>query len=368
MGGFSDDNIVLMLADDIPYNARNPFKNTIYGSYAQGGKGDNLFQVDDDKKGGGVEVDYRGTDVTIDAFRRALLGRHLPGESSSRKLDILSPNTNLLIFMTGHGGDQFFKFQDGEEITTHDLQSLFYHMKKLSRFQEALVIMDTCQAFSMADGIDIENVRVVGSSLKGENSYSHHNDAEIGLSVIDRFTHNFMEYLDKRKRQWDAKRASLSSKQKKRETKYHQNVLDTISIKEAVVDSMSRSNLGSNVGLKDNNCIRSSKDVPLSDFFAMKGTSRGKGGDSLDLLTDKSNFLGLEARQVTSSFSSQVCGSDKKEQLQTSVTMTRNNVDADDNQGGNVGGDGIGMKPSDPIFLLYLVVLGILVISSSKMK
>ena len=99
-GGYSDDNIILMLADEIPCNSRNPFRGSIFSRGAMGGEGDDLMAD--------VEVDYAGTDVTVDAFLRVLLGRHLPGEGDTpglyrRSLPKLDENTNVLVYLTGHG-------------------------------------------------------------------------------------------------------------------------------------------------------------------------------------------------------------------------------------------------------------------------
>ena len=46
-----------------------------------------------------------------------LSGRHEPGEPSGRRLSG-GVGANVLIYMTGHGGDEFLKFQDQFEITS----------------------------------------------------------------------------------------------------------------------------------------------------------------------------------------------------------------------------------------------------------
>jgi glycosylphosphatidylinositol transamidase (GPIT) subunit GPI8 len=37
----------------------------------------------------------------------------------------------------------------------------------------------------------------IGSSLKGENSYSHHLDSDIGVSVVDRFTYYTLAFFER---------------------------------------------------------------------------------------------------------------------------------------------------------------------------
>jgi len=92
--------------------------------------------------------------------------------------------------MTGHGGDEFLKFQDSEEISAFDLADAFQSMytKNRSAFQyltlnikaqpveysynEILFMIDTCQANTMFSKIYSPNIIATGSSKKDENSYS----------------------------------------------------------------------------------------------------------------------------------------------------------------------------------------------------
>jgi len=60
-------------------------------------------------------------------------------------------------------------------------------------------MIDTCQANTMYSKLYSPNVLATGSSAKGQNSYSHHQSGDIGVAVIDRFTHfalNFLENVD----------------------------------------------------------------------------------------------------------------------------------------------------------------------------
>lgn len=67
-----------------------------------------------------------------------------------------------------------------------------------------MVMIDTCQANTLYSSIYSPNVLATGSSELGENSYSHHNDMEIGVAVIDSFTHYVLQYLEGIQRGSDA--------------------------------------------------------------------------------------------------------------------------------------------------------------------
>jgi glycosylphosphatidylinositol transamidase (GPIT) subunit GPI8 len=72
---------------------------------------------------------------------------------------------------------QFFKFQDEEELTAHDVANVLARMHIEKRYQRLLFIADTCQAFTLFDKLSTTmtpNVLALGSSLRGENAYAHH--------------------------------------------------------------------------------------------------------------------------------------------------------------------------------------------------
>ena len=77
--------------------------------------------------GDDVEVDYRGYEVTVENFIRVLTGRLPPSTPRSKRL-LTDERSNILVYMTGHGGDGFLKFQDAEEISSVELADAFEQM------------------------------------------------------------------------------------------------------------------------------------------------------------------------------------------------------------------------------------------------
>jgi GPI-anchor transamidase subunit K len=80
--------------------------------------------------------------------------------------------SNVFVYMTGHGGDEFLKFQDNEEISAFDLADAFETMWRKKRYNEILFMIDTCQANTMYSKLYSPNILATGSSNLGENSYS----------------------------------------------------------------------------------------------------------------------------------------------------------------------------------------------------
>jgi phosphatidylinositol glycan class K len=113
-------------------------------------------------------------------------------ESVPRSKRLLTDDrSNVFVYMTGHGGNEFLKFQDNEEISAFDIADAFEQMwqKKRSvslislppstgircriiRYNEILFMIDTCQANTMYSKFYSPNILATGSSEINENSYS----------------------------------------------------------------------------------------------------------------------------------------------------------------------------------------------------
>lgn len=121
--GIPDSQIILMVADDMACNPRNPRPATVFNNANQ-----HINVYGDD-----VEVDFRGYEVTVENFVRLLTGRLQNGTARSKKL-LSDAGSNILIYLTGHGGDGFLKFQDSEEITNNELADAFEQMWQKQRW------------------------------------------------------------------------------------------------------------------------------------------------------------------------------------------------------------------------------------------
>uniref|UniRef100_A0A8C7ZIA8 GPI-anchor transamidase n=1 Tax=Oryzias sinensis TaxID=183150 RepID=A0A8C7ZIA8_9TELE len=183
--GIPDSHIVLMLADDMACNHRNPKPATVFSH-----KNMELNVYGDD-----VEVDYRGYEVTVENFLRVLTGRLPPSTPRSKRL-LSDDRSNILIYLTGHGGNGFLKFQDSEEISNVELADAFEQMWQKRRYNELLFIIDTCQGASMYERFYSPNIMALASSQVGEDSLSHQPDLAIGVHLMDRYTFYLLEFLE----------------------------------------------------------------------------------------------------------------------------------------------------------------------------
>ena len=181
--GFSDERIILMLPENIPCHPRNNYPGQIYN----GNSPENLY-------GGNVQVDYKYKDLTPEAITNLLTGRHPPGTPLSKQLRT-GPNSKVFFYMNGHGGDSFLKIQDTLVFRNIDLAAAIKEMHLKGRYGEMLIVLDTCQAFSMFNYIDVPNVHAVASSLSHQMAKSFGSDFELGLSTSDHFSFYFHEFF-----------------------------------------------------------------------------------------------------------------------------------------------------------------------------
>jgi phosphatidylinositol glycan class K len=54
-------------------------------------------------------------------------------------------HSHVIIYMTGHGGDGFFKFHDKEELTSQEFVDTLIDMYINRRFGLLTIILDTCK-------------------------------------------------------------------------------------------------------------------------------------------------------------------------------------------------------------------------------
>lgn len=194
-----DDRILLWLADHHSCDCRNYLPATLYNDMAHHV---NLNRKD-------LLADYSGYAVSVNAFLSTLQGFVAPATPFSQQLRSGS-TTDLFIYLTGHGGDGFLKFQDAEALAAEDLAAALERMYAQGRYRRALVLIETCQGESLCLGITAPNVVCISSARIGEDSLSHHGDPAIGVHVIDRFTYETLAFFEALQRMPLAQRRAVT--------------------------------------------------------------------------------------------------------------------------------------------------------------
>lgn len=176
--GVPDSRILLMVAEDFSANPRNVFPNALFADPGLG----------TDVRAGDAEVDYAGDEVTAETLVRVLTGRQDPRTPRSRTLGSTA-TSDVWVYVTGHGGENFMKFQDSEQMTGEDLADAVDSMSRLGRYGRLALVVDTCKASTWCRHLSSPHVSCLASSLRGENSYSAHASRVVGNSLVDEMTY-----------------------------------------------------------------------------------------------------------------------------------------------------------------------------------
>jgi phosphatidylinositol glycan class K len=171
--------------------------------------------------------------------------------------------------MSGHGGDEFFKFQDSQELSAIDIGNCFRDMEVNKRYREVLFIIDTCQASTLTSYITSSSVITIASSKKGENSFSHVTSTILGVSLIDRFTYSIQQFFDVN---YDVIKSGRNQK--------------TI---QNLIDSIDQKFLKSTITIIYSNNTRKLSNILITDFFAIHGAYNSDqddvhNGDNINVL------------------------------------------------------------------------------------
>lgn len=242
--GYDDEHIIFMSSMEPACDTRNPYVGEIFTTRSELQK--DLYNND-------TQIDYKGSECNVESFMRLLTGRVSPGTPTSKQL-LSDEESKILIYLTGHGGDEFLKFHDTQEVSSQDMDYVFKEMRLKRRFKEILLIVDTCQASTFANSIETSNVYTLTSSLKGENSYAYETNTDLGVAVLDRFTHALVAFLDRHRHKQEGRKVR--------------------SIRD-LVNSFDRRFLYSTATLQvSTGSERSPGSIPIADFFESSSPPR----------------------------------------------------------------------------------------------
>ncbi|KAK8803564.1 hypothetical protein WA158_001258 [Blastocystis sp. Blastoise] len=169
---FPDENIILMLSGEIDVDNRNPNMPSIIG--------ENNPNVDLMKD---VQVDYYGSEVTLDTFENVLLNKMNSSISFYRQLH------------SDANREGFFKFRETEDLTTKHLSMILNEMYILKRYKHILLFLDTCQSSSLQQYPFPPNILSISSSTSPESSYSYGYNRQLGVTLTDQFTYYLLQAL-----------------------------------------------------------------------------------------------------------------------------------------------------------------------------
>ena len=168
--GFSDDHILLVMADDI---ASSPY-NTHPGIISIEADGENLYHD--------ISIDYHLADLTANDILDKIAA--LPSDADD----------NVFIFWSGHGSPQGLTWRDDETITPAMARSLMERMQ--GRYRKLLWCIEACYSGVIGEGIEgTPGVLVMTAANSSETSKSATYNSEMGIWMTNRFSVYLIETL-----------------------------------------------------------------------------------------------------------------------------------------------------------------------------
>ena len=176
--GYDDDHIILIMADDIAYNEKNPLQGVVRREIG----GDNLY---DD-----LQIDYKLGDLSPEDLKQILTGE--PSDAYPVTLGS-SYNDNVLFFWSGHGTKKGWSWKEAEYLSPEFAREMFSAMK----FRKQFAIVETCYSGGVAQGCTgIPGLLMMTAANPYETSKADGLDEELLVYITNTFTSSILSWFD----------------------------------------------------------------------------------------------------------------------------------------------------------------------------
>jgi len=177
--GLSRDKIVVMMYDDVAFNRRNPFP----GELINVPNGENVYK--------GIQIDYKGRDVTPDNFLAILQGDHekMRGKGSG-KVIMSNSDDHVFVYYADHGNSGFIAFPVGGMLYSNHLLDAINNMHRQNKYKKMVFYIEACYSGSMFINKLNKDIGVfaVTAANDHESSWSCYYDEKRKTSLADSFS------------------------------------------------------------------------------------------------------------------------------------------------------------------------------------
>ena len=179
--GYSDDDIILIMADDLAQNANNPEKGVVRRSV----DGDNLYK--------NVVVDYRLEDITYNDLAVIFSGK--PDVAHPEVLDS-GAGDNVLFFWSSHGMPAGLALGDIDLVSGKQMARILQKMSDEQRFRKMMWIVEACYSGGVVKECEgIPGLLVMTAANANESSKADLWYAPYNVYLTNRFTSSIISRL-----------------------------------------------------------------------------------------------------------------------------------------------------------------------------
>ena len=175
--GYDDDHIILIMADDIAYNEKNPSQGVVRREIG----GDNLYKD--------IQIDYKLGNLALEDLEHILTDD--PSEIYPVTLGS-SEDDNVLFFWSGHGTQQGWKWKE-DDLNADFAREMFSDM----RFRKMFAIVETCYSGVVAqDCTGIPGLLMMTAANPYETSKADAFDNELQAYLSNTFTSSILSWFE----------------------------------------------------------------------------------------------------------------------------------------------------------------------------
>lgn len=182
--GYSDDDIILIMEDDIAMNPANPRPGTVTGKPG----GENLYRD--------VKVDYKMSALSAEDFYSILKGE------KSAQLPVVFDSTgegdNIFIFWSGHVEPGAMCWADDTHAVAGDgLRTALTQMVRNRSYRKLLMMVEACYSGGvMEQCAGLPGMMFITAADKNETSKADIFSEELNVWMSNRFTSTFIEQIN----------------------------------------------------------------------------------------------------------------------------------------------------------------------------
>ncbi|XP_072523784.1 legumain-like [Salminus brasiliensis] len=185
--GIPDEQIVVMMYDDIAYNAENPYKGEIINVPG----GPNVYP--------GVLKDYTELDVSASNFLAVLRGDEAgvnKQRGGPKKVLNSDENDTIFVYLSDHGGSGVFIFPK-DTLHACDLLDTITEMSMHHKFSKMVIYIESCHSGSMMEGLPRDTpVYGVSACKPDESHYAYRYDIQRNTYLTGEFSYHWLRHCN----------------------------------------------------------------------------------------------------------------------------------------------------------------------------
>ncbi|MEN6609540.1 MAG: C13 family peptidase [Methanoregulaceae archaeon] len=171
--GVSDDHIILMVYDDVPFTSLNPKTGDVHHVPA----GENIRKS--------ARVDYNGSEVNPKTFLNVLSGNATP---ETPVVLGSTDESDVLVYIVDHGSPGAIIFPGGERLSTDTFTAAIQKMADEMKYRKLLVMVDICFGESVWGNATPPGMLYFTGSARTEPSHGAIYDSDIRQWISDDFS------------------------------------------------------------------------------------------------------------------------------------------------------------------------------------